>query len=109
MQTHHHAVIILLPSNCKDVFDQEIKQNSLETNECILRIGIEAIKNLHLIQQEDGIQTEIIKTYESKLSDKEKEKTIFEKLVLENQENIVNQRVTHLLEQSKYNQEEVNS
>ena len=97
-----HSIVLNVPISCKDEFTHALENFTWTENEVMIRIGIHSVQILRqgLFHSESSSLKE---EYEQQLEGKEKERQMFERIMLENQTKWVDSQVTQQLQLFKAN------
>ena len=97
-----HSIVLNVPISCKDEFTHALENFTWTENEVMIRIGIHSVQILRqgLFHSESSSLKE---EYEHQLEGKEKERQMFERIMLENQTKWIDSQVTQQLQLFKAN------
>ena len=103
-----HSLVIHVPVSCKEAFIQDLDGLSLVENEAMIRLGLMGVRMFRQKQYHTDDSS-----LQEALAQKDQERQIFERILLGNQQVLVdtqvNQRVQMLNEQIKKQKEELDN
>ena len=92
------TLVLHVTAACKATCEPQIAHHTPEMNDTLVRIGLCALhylRQVHPTTNDDAL----VQAYEARLKDKDQEQTVFERLLLANQDRLVEQRLVPHLEQ----------
>jgi hypothetical protein len=89
------AIVVCIPSYCKEELEQKIKENTPTENEGVLRIGLQCIHTMRTSMFQ-GMNVDMQREYEEKLAQKDQERVVWEHVFRQHQDKVFEERTSQL-------------